>query len=162
MRGILLIASVTAAVFAGTTANAQEISQLVFRDVPRDSMAYTAMDTLAKRGIVAGYPEGYFRGRRVLTRYEFAVALNRALIEMNEETPPGDAGPWPHFLVEPTALESFLLLASLSQEFSRDMAEIGWRPRNLRAAFNGLNGRLYRGAAWPLVFGRKYDVVSSR
>ena len=34
---------------------------------------------LAYKGIVVGYPDGNFSGDRTLTRYEFAVALDRAI-----------------------------------------------------------------------------------
>ena len=50
-----------------------------FEDVKPDHWAYQAATDLHNRGIISGYPEGHFNGRRTLTRYEFAVALKRAL-----------------------------------------------------------------------------------
>jgi hypothetical protein len=47
--------------------------------VPADQWAYQAVDTLQNAGIVIGYPDGTYGGRRAMTRYEFAVAIARLL-----------------------------------------------------------------------------------
>jgi len=54
-----------------------------FADVPADHWAYQAVDTLQKAGIVIGYPDGTYGGRRAMTRYEFAVAIARLLPLIN-------------------------------------------------------------------------------
>lgn len=60
-----------------------------FPDVPFDHWAYDAVATLAEKGIIVGYPDGYFKGNRPLTRYEFAAALRNALERIKAEiTPP--------------------------------------------------------------------------
>jgi S-layer family protein len=69
-----------------------------FADVPREHWAYDAVQQLAQRGIFTGYPDGTFGGRRALTRYEFAVALQRMLQEVQRliamnPGPPGPQGP---------------------------------------------------------------------
>ena len=62
---------------AGTPqANAQAAP---FLDTPTNHWAYEAVQDLAKKGIVIGYPDGTYGGKRPMTRYEFAVALDRAL-----------------------------------------------------------------------------------
>lgn len=50
-----------------------------FLDTPTNHWAYESVQDLAKKGIVIGYPDGTFGGKRPMTRYEFAVALDRAL-----------------------------------------------------------------------------------
>ena len=50
-----------------------------FADVPADHWAYAAVDKLQKAGIVIGYPDGTYGGKRQMTRYEFAVAIARLL-----------------------------------------------------------------------------------
>src|SRR5438128_1311760 len=50
-----------------------------FADVPADHWAYNSVDTLQKAGIVIGYPDGTYGGKRAMTRYEFAVAIARLL-----------------------------------------------------------------------------------
>ena len=57
----------------------EAITDVVFPDVPENHWAYAMVQDLAYKGIVAGYPDGNFSGDRTLTRYEFAVALDRAI-----------------------------------------------------------------------------------
>jgi len=61
------------------TWSVQAKAQDMFKDVPSDHWAYAAVSDLQQKKILVGYPNGYFQGKRVLTRYEFAVALKRAL-----------------------------------------------------------------------------------
>ncbi len=70
-------------------------AQDAFKDVPQDHWAYSAVADLQKQGILLGYPpENFYKGRRYLTRYEFAVALKRALDKIgNVGGTPGPAGP---------------------------------------------------------------------
>lgn len=48
-------------------------------EIPLDNWMYPVLDDLTTRGILEGYPDGFFRGGRVLTRYEFAQAVARLL-----------------------------------------------------------------------------------
>ena len=57
----------------------EAITDVVFPDVPENHWAYAMVQDLAYKGIVVGYPDGTFSGDRTLTRYEFAVALDRAI-----------------------------------------------------------------------------------
>jgi hypothetical protein len=57
-----------------------------FADVPTDHWAYGSVDRLQREGIVIGYPDGTFGGKRAMTRYEFAVAIARMLERVG--TPP--------------------------------------------------------------------------
>ena len=50
-----------------------------YDDVPTDHWAYNALDYLTQRGVLEGYPDGFFKGDRTLTRYEFAQAIARLL-----------------------------------------------------------------------------------
>ncbi|MGB9587118.1 MAG: S-layer homology domain-containing protein [Armatimonadota bacterium] len=50
-----------------------------FPDVPPDHWAYDAVQDLAEKGIIQGYPDGLFQGKRAMTRYEFAEALSKAI-----------------------------------------------------------------------------------
>ena len=59
-----------------------------FADVPTDHWAYASVDKLQKKGIVIGYPDGTYGGKRAMTRYEFAVAIARLLDQMNTAAAP--------------------------------------------------------------------------
>jgi hypothetical protein len=56
-----------------------------FADVPADHWAYQSVDTLQKAGIVIGYPDGTYGGKRAMTRYEFAVAIARLMPLLNNK-----------------------------------------------------------------------------
>lgn len=73
---------------AATTAYAQA----PFADVPKEHWAYDAVNTLAQRGIVIGYPDGTFGGKRAMTRYEFAVAIARMIPQVEQQIKDAVAG----------------------------------------------------------------------
>ena len=50
-----------------------------FMDVPMNSWAYDAVAQLASKGILSGYPDGLYKGRQPMTRYEAASVVARAL-----------------------------------------------------------------------------------
>lgn len=60
-------------------------------DVPWDHWAYDAIAELYDAGLLEGYPDGTFKGKNNLTRYEFAVALARLLWYV-ETLPTGGGG----------------------------------------------------------------------
>ncbi len=115
--------------------------QADFVDAQKDHWAYEAMHNLQERKILLGYPDGHFRGRRTLTRYEFAEALDRALKTLGGQTPPhsppratgptgengpagergaaGESGPAG---VRPQELDDFRRLA---QTFKDELARLG-------------------------------------
>src|SRR5579871_4776469 len=54
-------------------------------DVPKDHWAYSAVEDLASKGLIKGYPpEGDFFGKRTVTRYEMATILQRVLARIDE------------------------------------------------------------------------------
>lgn len=59
-------------------------AQAPFADVPKDHWSYEAVNTLAQRGIVIGYPDGTFGGKRAMTRYEFATAIARMIPQFEQ------------------------------------------------------------------------------
>ena len=60
-----------------------------FTDVPADHWAYDAVNQLQKDGILIGYPDGTFQGKRTITRYEFATAIVRLADWVNSQIKPG-------------------------------------------------------------------------
>ena len=62
---------------AGTHMKADRTT--LFPDVASNHWAYEAVSNLSRRGLVEGYPDGTFGGDRLLTRYEFAEIVYRAL-----------------------------------------------------------------------------------
>jgi hypothetical protein len=94
MRTVGILVS---AVVLLTLALAPSFAQQPFSDVPQDHWAYNAVNKLAEAGILEGYPDGTFKGKERLTRYEFAQAIARMLDRIETmggvAGPPGPAGP---------------------------------------------------------------------
>ena len=71
---------------AGTNMKADRTT--LFPDVSSNHWAYEAVSDLSRRGLVEGYPDGTFGGDRLLTRYEFAEIIYRAIqngVQVNEQ-----------------------------------------------------------------------------
>lgn len=86
-----------------------------------DHWAYDAMQRLVDLGVHLGYPDDAFSGNRLLTHYEFAAAVARAL-----DTPaPTPRGPGPAGLEQALDLEEIAaILARLDAEFQAEIAEL--------------------------------------
>lgn len=107
----------------------------MFRDVDRSHWAYEAVESLRAKNILIGYPDGYFRGKRTLTRYEFAVALDRALRSITgtpgergpqgETGPAGPAGPQGEQGSPGIKPEEIAQLQRLANEFREELARLG-------------------------------------
>lgn len=55
------------------------VPRSIFKDLSTTDPAYADLNTLQQHGVLKGYPDGYFGGKRILPRYEFAVAVQRML-----------------------------------------------------------------------------------
>ena len=81
---------ITAILNAVLGADLPQDQNTVFPDVPENHWAFEAVDDLAKRGLIIGYEDGMFKGDRVLTRYEFAEVVHRAIQRAKEINAPID------------------------------------------------------------------------
>lgn len=109
---------------------AQEMAQLTsvsqLSDVQPTDWAFQALQSLVERyGVIAGYPDGTFRGNRALTRYEFAAGLNAALDRVNELIAAG--------LSETVTREDLATLQRLQEEFAAELATLRGRVDVLEA-----------------------------
>jgi len=95
-----------------------------FVDVPLNHWAYDAVQTLAAKGVVIGYPDGTFGGNRALTRYEFAQAIARALAYMEQYV--DEAGL--------ATKEDIAMLEKLIQEFADELKNLGVTVEDLKKA----------------------------
>src|SRR6056297_3105287 len=85
-----------------------------FVDVPLNHWAYDAVQTLAAKGVIVGYPDGTFGGQRTLTRYEMAEAL--AYVEQYDGIK-----------------EDVEILSKLAVEFADELATLGVKVADLEA-----------------------------
>lgn len=94
MRNVVVIT--LCVVLIGTTALvtvAQTTDPRLSETVPFEHWAYDAVQMLVDQGILIGYPDGTFKGDRLMTRYEFAQAISRLLDMMPESGIAGPQGP---------------------------------------------------------------------
>ncbi len=104
-----------------------------FVDVPLNHWAYDAVQSLAAKGIVIGYPDGTFGGNRAMTRYEFAMAIARGLAYVEQEIE--EAG----FANQ----EDIAMLEKLVQEFADELWALGVTVDDLKRAL-GENSQAIR------------------
>ena len=62
-----------------------------YSDVPENHWAYEALVRLKREGLLVGYPDGEFKGRRLTTRYELASAIYAVYTNLKNITDSLDA-----------------------------------------------------------------------
>ena len=55
-----------------------------FRDVPKDHWSVKAIEKLVKNGLIEGFPDGTFKGTKVITRYDLALHVARILAKLDD------------------------------------------------------------------------------
>ena len=81
MRKVALRCALIALLLVRPVSAAPE-NERAFQDVPQDHWAYASVTRLERQGIATSFPLGAFQGPRALKRYEFAVAVQRILAEL--------------------------------------------------------------------------------
>ena len=100
------------------------VSQL--SDVQPTDWAFQALQSLVERyGCIAGYPDGTFKGRRALSRYEFAAGLNACLDRISELIAAATA--------DLATQEDLAVLQKLQDEFAAELATVRGRVDALEA-----------------------------
>jgi hypothetical protein len=81
-----------------------------FGDVPAKHWAYAAVDKLVTDGVISGDGKGNFQGEQIITRYEMAQIVARAL-----------------WNAEKASAEDKVLINKLAEEFGRELENLGVR-----------------------------------
>ena len=76
MKRVFALLLFYVAMFFATNVLAQE-----FPDVPENHWAYKEIETLAKEGVVVGYPDGNFKADSLVDRAEFSTMVIKALAQ---------------------------------------------------------------------------------
>jgi len=79
LRGQLAVMGAKMAKMEKAFGMLDETKTKLFPDVPANHWAYEYIAKLAGNGYIEGYPDGSFGGDRLMTRYEFAAMLYRAI-----------------------------------------------------------------------------------
>jgi hypothetical protein len=133
-------------------------AQSPFADVKPTHWAYQAVTELQAKGIIKGYPNGYFQGQRTLTRYEFAVALQRALASIpppatvtgpkgdkgdpgapGDKGEKGDTGSQGPPGMTPAEVEQ---LMKLTDTFQKELASLGMDINQIKSRLDALGKRV--------------------
>jgi hypothetical protein len=89
-----------------------------FSDVPFSHWAYDAVNKLAAKGILQGYPDGTFKGRKAVTRYALAMVTAKMLANVEQMLESGIGTN----LVTKSDLQT---LEKLTVEFADELALLG-------------------------------------
>ncbi|MCS7309485.1 MAG: S-layer homology domain-containing protein, partial [Armatimonadetes bacterium] len=109
-------------------------------DVPPGHWAYDAIEELVAEGIIKGYPDGTFKGRAPLTRYEFAIAIRDALAAIQQRIDevraqiPRDQRPG-----EPPRQQGEVFTREEKEKLGRIPADTAERLQRLEEAINRIN-----------------------
>ena len=127
----------------GVIAQNQKQSDRIFQDVPSSSFAYFALTALQQDGVLLGYPDHYFDGRRILTRYEFAVAIKRVLdILPHDILPHADAPGYPEGVPEDVqakiSSEDLTYCNRLFAEFTEELKALGVDTKRVKTRLDAL------------------------
>ena len=85
-----------------------------FSDVPASHWAYDAVNSMAEKGIVQGFPDGTFKGKQNVTRYQLAMITAKMIANVEQMGGNGS--------VSKTDLQT---LEKLTVEFADELALLG-------------------------------------
>lgn len=136
---LFLVIAFTLPVFAGP-----------FVDVPEGHWAYEAIQKMADRGFIEGYPDGTFQGKKPITRYEMAIIIARLVDSLEAKigalksvsAPAKEEGPkveLPTDLVKQKELQDLKnTVQKLAAEFQDELQALGVRISNLEERVTAL------------------------
>lgn len=87
-----------------------------FRDVPGDHWSLEAVRRLSDQGLIEGFPDGTFKGKKVVTRYDMAVHLAKLLARVDRIRAQGRRG---------LSNEDAVTLTQLTNEYKQELDLIG-------------------------------------
>ncbi len=114
--------------------NVTSVSQLT--DVKPTDWSFTALQSLVERyGCIAGYPDRTYRGKKALSRYEFAAGLNACLDKINEIISAG--------LADKVSKDDLAAIKKLQEEFAAELATLRGRVDALDAKVTKLEAQQF-------------------
>ena len=118
-----------------------------FADVPLNHWAYSAVNSLAKAGIVEGYGDGTFRGDKAISRYEMAIVVGKAM----ERSANASA-------------ENKALIDKLANEFAQELNNLGVRVSKVENKVNEMSKTSFSGDFYlrNVFFSEKIDADNNK
>lgn len=105
-----------------------------FRDVPPEHWAYSAVEKLALAGLMEGFPDGTFKGRKVVTRYDLAVVVAKVLERVGQVKAAGSS----------LTPDEVLTVNRLANEFKAELDLLGVRVDSLERRIDDVEKRTER------------------
>lgn len=128
LRNATLILGCLLMLVCATSVRAQVAS-----DVPQDNWAYAAVQDLASKGLVLGYPpSGDFFGKRTVTRYEMATIIDRVLAAVDQKVQAGQS-------VTPDQLAE---VKNLVDQYHVELTVIGTDMQKVQDDLNGVKTQI--------------------
>lgn len=100
-----------------------------FRDVPSDHWSVKAVAELAREQLVEGFPDGEFKGKKVVTRYDMAIHLAKLLARIDRIRAEGRSGLGP---------EEAVTITRLTNEYKQELDLLGVKVDALEARLGTL------------------------
>ena len=101
-----------------------------FSDVPKSHWAYEAVNKLSEKGLISGYPDGSFKGEKLVSRYAFAMVTAKLLALVEQKSKENS--------IEDLGDDDFETIKVLVLEFGEDMFLMGLRLKDIQSEFNNL------------------------
>jgi hypothetical protein len=138
------LATAIAVTVIGTFAISAFAAKNPFTDVPLNHWTYDAINQLAAHGILSGFTDGTYRGRRLATRYEMASIVVRIMAVLD---------------MKKASVQDAEILEKLIAEFENELYAIGVRYDKLDDDVDTLEWRL---GGWRLGGSLIFDIDSWR
>jgi len=108
-------------------------------DVSEENRFYDILQELQDRGLVEGYPDGYFKGDRPLNRYEMAMAVARVIAKIEQVRASVPSLPDLSLYLSDNDIYA---LNNLIGEFSPELEDMGIRVNKIEDAIEDLSNRI--------------------
>jgi hypothetical protein len=105
-----------------------------FEDIPKGHPAYAAIERLVRSGLIEGFPDGTFKGDKVITRYDLALMMARAMGRIEDLKAQG----------RPVSAEEQQLIDKLTREVGVELGLFGVRLDSLERRVATSEGRADR------------------
>ena len=110
-----------------------------FSDVPQGHWSYDAVQMLEEKGLVEGYPDGFFKGDRPMTRYEMALVVARVVAKLEQVQ--ASIPEIPDLSIYATK-EELETLNKLLGEFRDELDALGVRVANIEDSLGKVTARI--------------------
>ncbi len=117
-----------------------------FSDVPKDHWAFEAIDSLVSKGIFETYPDGEFKGEKVVSRYHLAMVIAKMLASVEQKK--GQVSRADLKVIEKLTIEFADELALMSiniKSLQNDLADVKENVSGLKKEINDIKNFIKNG-----------------